>query len=113
MNTSKITWNSLMIGAAFLAAYGIYMGYFNEISILGWDSSGEPFFRYSCGAPFNPEYPVDGNGPCTPKIQTWRLVAGGSLIAAAILGWIGYKRAANERDAIDRRNREYQQQKQG
>jgi hypothetical protein len=77
--------NGFAWGAVATAAMFVYVSFINEIQVLGENADGSFFVRYSCGHILNPEYPLDGKGPCTGPASPNREVE------SATTGWPAFR----------------------
>jgi hypothetical protein len=89
--------NGFAWGAVATTVMFVYLSFINEIQVLGENSDGSFFIRYSCGSILNPTYPLDGKGPCTDLIQNQYWLPAFWGAATLILAVVAWRKADAER----------------
>lgn len=66
-------WTGWATAAVVTGCLFLYTGFINQHRpVYDTPSGGLRAADYSCGAPFTPNFPMDGRGPCTQIIQDAR-----------------------------------------
>ena len=55
-----LTMNGWLWAAAIAGAWLVYFSFFQDVTHVVWGANDVVAYAYSCGAPLNPEYPLDG-----------------------------------------------------